>query len=53
MRAKLKHSGTRFSFTVRLGGRLPKGRYTLVLEAVPRGAPESASTRQRLHLRVG
>jgi glucose/arabinose dehydrogenase len=53
MRAKLKHSGNRFSFTARLRGRLPRGRYTLVLEAVPRGARESASRRQRLHLRVG
>jgi hypothetical protein len=52
MRATLKHHGNRFSFTVRLRGRLPAGGYTLVLEAIPRGARESASRRARLHLRV-
>jgi hypothetical protein len=52
MRASLKHHGNRFSFTVRLRGRLPAGGYTLVLEAIPRGARESASRRARLHLRV-
>ena len=52
MHAALEHHGTQWTFTLRLHARLPSGRYTLVLEAIPSGSHESKSRRSKLTLRV-
>ncbi|HEY2604180.1 MAG TPA: PQQ-dependent sugar dehydrogenase [Thermoleophilaceae bacterium] len=50
--ATLHRKGQTYSWALRLGGTLPPGSYTLVLQALPRGSTVAPSARLRRHVRV-
>ena len=52
MRATLHRTGTRYRWSLRLGGNPPRGSYTLVLQATPRSTKLVPSSRIRKTLRV-
>jgi glucose/arabinose dehydrogenase len=52
MHPRLHRKGSRYTWTLKLGGRLPRGSYTLVLRALPRSPALLSSARTRKHLRV-
>jgi glucose/arabinose dehydrogenase len=52
MRATLHRKGNRYTWTVKLGAKLPRGSYTVVVRAWPRSSKLAPSTPKRLKLRV-
>jgi glucose/arabinose dehydrogenase len=52
LRARLHRKGRHYTWTLRLGARLPRGSYTLVLKARPRSSGFLASEPVRRHVRV-
>jgi glucose/arabinose dehydrogenase len=50
--AKLHRKGTRYTWTLKLGKSLPRGSYTLVLQALPRGSGIAPSARLHKTLRA-
>ena len=52
MKATLRRHGRSYTWTLKLGGVPPAGRYTLIFQAVPRSKALAPSARTRMHLRV-
>jgi hypothetical protein len=52
LRVTLHRKGSRYTWTLRLGARLPRGSYTVVVRALPRSAKLAPSAPKRLRLRV-
>lgn len=52
MRATLHRKGHRYTWTVKLGAKLRRGGYTVVVRAIPRSSKLAPSRPQRLKLRV-
>jgi glucose/arabinose dehydrogenase len=52
MRATLHRKGSRYTWTVKLGAKLRRGTYTVVVRAIPRSSKLAPSIPKRLRLRV-
>jgi glucose/arabinose dehydrogenase len=52
MKATLHRKGSRYTWTLKLGGKPPRGKYTLVFQAIPRSTKLAPSRRIHKTLRV-